>query len=254
MGLGDEIMALGRAETEYERTGKPVMICTAMGHPRQHPAWDGHPAVVQTFDEQAGKIIDGGGARPYIREWVGNQIIFNMDYRARAGRVVFDDQYRWVRPLGAYAIVAPTIKENASPNKSWGALRWEEAIDGFPIPVYQLCQSDAEAPIRGAIRIVTPTFRAALGLIESAALVLCNEGGTHHMAASMGTPAVVVFGAFVPPQVTGYDFHHNIAVETPEGYCGKWTACEHCQKAMAQITPDMVKQKAVGALELRHAK
>lgn len=243
MGLGDEIMALGRAERLYEQTGKPVSILTMTESPRDHDAWHGNPAWVYKGGE---RLVDGGGSRPYIRHWHGRRAIFNLDYKARAGRVHLTDAERDSCTLEPpYAIVSPELKKGASPNKDWGRRNWEAVIRDFPIPVYQLCPDDKTSPISGAIPYKTPSFRAALAAIEKAALVMAAEGGTHHMAASMKVPAVVVFGSFVPPSVTGYDFHYNIAVETDEGYCGRWEMCEHCRTALKSITPETVREKAI---------
>lgn len=247
MGLGDEIMALGRAEREYERTGRPVTICGQTEAPRDHPAWHGNPAWLPRGGK---KIIDGGGARPYIKHWHGRQAVFNMEYTPRAGRVFLSDTVRAACALEPpYAVVAPFLKDGASPNKSWGQKRWEAAIANFPVPVYQLCPDEKMPLIAGAIRYITPTWQDAMAAIERAALVMCNEGGSHHMAASAGVPAVVIFGAFTPPLVTGYEIHHNIAMETDEGYCGRYWPCAHCKKAMATITPEMVREKAFLILE-----
>jgi len=117
MGLGDEIMALGRAELVYEQTGRPVSICTMTECPREHDAWVGNPA----WEKNAGKkIIDGGGARAYIKNWHGRQCNFNMDHTARAGRIYLTEEERARCTLeGPYAIVAPNLKETASKNKIW---------------------------------------------------------------------------------------------------------------------------------------
>lgn len=244
MGLGDEIMALGRAERLYEESGNPVSILTMTEAPRDHEAWHGNPAWVHKGGK---RLIDGGGARPYIKGWRNKQALFNLEYRARAGRVYLTDDERalvaGMKP--PYAIVSPELKAGASPNKDWGKANWEQVIKDFPCPVYQLCPDDKTKPIKGAIACKTPSFRTALAVIEKAALVMAAEGGTHHMAASMRVPAVVVFGSFVPPSVTGYDFHYNIAVETDEGYCGRWEPCAHCRTALASITPGKVREKAI---------
>lgn len=249
MGLGDEIMALGRAEKAFFDTGKSVAITDAAGVPRNHPAWHGSAAW---NPQSTDKLIDCPGHRPYIKRWEGNRIIFNLDYRARAGKVHLSVLEMAAAELPKpYAIVAPFLKENASPNKDWGWQNWAKVIENFPIPVYQLCENADVQPIPGAIRYDTPDFKRALAAINRASIVLCNEGGSHHMAASRGVPAVVVFGAFVPPLVTGYDIHENFGIETPEGYCGRWDPCLHCKNAMAQILPNMVKEKAMNILEAR---
>lgn len=239
MGLGDEIMALGRAEAIYEQTGEPVAICRWGGYPRHHDAWVGNPA----WDEKSKlKILDGAGVRPYIVSWVNNRIVFNEEYRPRAGRIWLTEKERAFNTLtGDYAVVAPFLKENASVNKDWGFEKWEQVIAGMKIPVYQLVSHPSAHVIKGARRLYTSTFRKAAAIIAGAKVVMCNEGGTHHMAASMGVPAVVVFGSFISPKVTGYDFHTNIAVETPHGFCGRFFPCAECREAMNSITPAQVR-------------
>lgn len=243
MGLGDEIMALGLAERLFEQTGRPVSIVGMTEAPREHDAWRGNPAWVHKGGQM---LIDGGGSRPYISAWHGRRAIYNLNYRPRAGRIHLTDQERDSCALEPpYAVVAPEIKDGASPNKAWGVKNWEAVIQDFPIPVYQLMADPKDQPIKGAIAYHTPHFRNAAAAIEKAVLVLATEGGTHHMAASLRVPAVVVFGAFVPPTVTGYEFHYNIAVETDQGYCGRWDACDHCRKALESITPSQVREKAL---------
>lgn len=249
MGIGDEIMALGLCERASEQTGNPVSIVGMYGNPRDFDIWHGNPHW--NYNAQQ-KITDGGGSRNYIEGWKGRQAIYNLNYRARAGRIHLDKSHRNFaneycnKP---FAVISPRIKKGASPNKDWGENKWAEVIKEFSIKVYQLSPDKNEKPIDGAELIVTPSVKHACAIISRAALVLCNEGGTHHMAASMRVPAVVVFGSFVPPTVTGYEFHHNLAVQTDHGYCGKWDVCKTCQESLKIITPEMVKEKANLILE-----
>lgn len=249
MGLGDEIMALGRAERLHEKTGREVSILTMTGTPRRHETWIGNPSWVHKGGK---KLVDGGGARPYIK-FNGRQGVFNLEYKARAGRIYFDEGYFDNNIDGPYALINPHLKEGASPNKSFGFDRWAEVIKDFPIPVYQLCTNFHDEVLPGAKRLYTPILFDALAFISGAAVVMCNEGGTHHMAASMRTPAVVYFGGFIPPSVTGYQFHYNIAIENEHGYCGKWDSCKECEKIKNQIDPAMVREKAILMMESYNA-
>lgn len=246
LGLGDEIMALGRAEAHFEKTGQRVSICAAGGYPRDHEAWHGNPAWIH---EGGHKIIDGASVRPYHIGPLHGKGIWVLSHRARAGKVWLtkaernfaqEETFRLRLTGKRFAIVGVDVKSNASVNKDWGADNWQKVVDRMEIPVVQLMQKKTDIPLRGVIPIHTAHFRQAMAVMRHAALVMCNEGGNHHMAASMRVPAVVIFGAFIPPSVTGYDFHKNISVETPEGFCGNFSECRHCNKAMAQITPDMV--------------
>lgn len=244
MGLGDEIMALGEAERVFLETGRPVRIIDRYAKSREHPAWAGNPA----WDKHAQDFIqNGAGVRPYIQKWVGNRIIFNHQYRPRAGLIALGpDDYATCQAQGEFVIVAPNLKKEASVNKDWGFEKWQEVVNGLELPVYQLMGGD-EPILENVIPVSTPSFRAACAWIKKAKLVLCNEGGTHHMAASMGTKAVVIFGAFVPPSVTGYPIHCNITTKDAH-YCGNFSYCAECQNALAKITPDVVLSKARGFL------
>lgn len=239
-------MALGRAEKHFERTGERVSICAAGGYPRDHDAWHGNPAWIH---EGGHKIIDGASVRPYHIGPLSGKGIWILDHKPRAGKVWLTKAERdfAVNVLHAagltrrrFAVVGVDVKPNASVNKNWGLNNWQEVINRMTVPVVQLLQDKNQKPLDGCIGIYTGHFRQAMAIIAHAALVMCNEGGNHHMAASMRVPAVVIFGAFIPPSVTGYDFHRNIAIETPEGYCGNFGECRHCNKAMAQITPAVV--------------
>ena len=256
MGWGDEVLALGRAEREFMRTGRPVAIIGLDGQRRANLLWDGNPAVDPGADAT---ITDGPNARPYIERWEGSRIILNMKHRPRAGRVMLTQEERYWADFylpddlleRGFAVVSPHIKGNASINKSWGAGRWTEAIKDFPLPVLQLGPSPIDI-IPGAQYFETPTMRHAAAVIALAKIVLTNEGGSHHLAASMGTRAVVVFGGFMHPKVTGYPQHSNLIGDPMHVGCGKYEPCPACRNSLDKITPAMVKHAAKGILHGRH--
>jgi len=241
MGLGDELMCLGRLEKLYEETGKPHSVSCSIGIKRQHPAWLGNPA----WDNDAPQsIIDGGGYRPYIKHWQGNRIIFEDNHKARAGKIYLTKEEKdFIPVLGDYVVVAPSLKDAASPNKSWGFDKFQEVANKLGVKCVQLISDDKENILRGVVVVKTKTFRLAASVISRSKLVICNEGGSHHMAASMGVPAVVIFGSFISPETTGYNIHANITT-TEADYCGNWDDCPICKKSMEKITPDMVLSKA----------
>jgi hypothetical protein len=61
----------------------------------------------------------------------------------------------------------------------------------------------------------------------------------HHAAAALGVPAVVIFGGFISPAVTGYAAHANIFTGDDLG-CGNINPCPHCRAAMERISVDQV--------------
>jgi ADP-heptose:LPS heptosyltransferase len=79
-------------------------------------------------------------------------------------------------------------------------------------------------------------------------LYIGPEGGLHHGAAAVGIPAVVLFGGFIPPQVTGYKTHVNLTGGA-DFFCGSLQACKHCAEAMERIKSKHVCDAAKGFLE-----
>jgi hypothetical protein len=68
----------------------------------------------------------------------------------------------------------------------------------------------------------------------------------HHGAAALDVPAVVIFGAWIPPAVTGYAMHANLTGGATTA-CGSLRPCNHCRDALDAIKLTDVTQ-AVKAL------
>jgi hypothetical protein len=82
----------------------------------------------------------------------------------------------------------------------------------------------------------------AAAVIARAQAVVVPEGGLHHTAAVFGTPAVVIYGGFISPEVTGYAGQTAMYAKSDEHPlgCGWRVPCTHCQQAMASIVPETV--------------
>jgi ADP-heptose:LPS heptosyltransferase len=66
------------------------------------------------------------------------------------------------------------------------------------------------------VETVVTSIVAAARYIAGCRCYIGTEGFLHHLAAAFGKPAVVLFGAYSHPKVTGYDFHTNIWRDVPE--------------------------------------
>lgn len=106
----------------------------------------------------------------------------------------------------AYAVVVPGA--TYGPTKSWPAGKYRELVAAMvqDTPVV-LAGGAAErelcASVRGdARRVVDMSGMTTLGelfaLVESAGVVVANDSGVTHVAASLGVPAVVIFGSTSP--------------------------------------------------------
>lgn len=201
--------------------------------------WEGNPRIARPDEAYDDVICSHGGNRPYIvskavRQWVWRE------YGPTPGEIYLTAAELSLRQYGhGRVIVQPGIKAAASPNKHWGWANWQDLVQMKPgMPWLQIGDA-AEARLPGVEFLETRTFRDACGVLAGAATAVLHEGGLHHAAAALDVPAVVIFGGFIAPAVTGYAMHRNLFVHDkahPLG-CGYRVPCRHCQAAMASITP-----------------
>lgn len=249
MGIGDEIMVTGEVrKLVLRKTGVRVAVrdlrhgAGPKWH-RWHPVWDGNPHIArpgEPFDE----ILDNGPSnRPYIdgksvRFWVWKE------YGPEPGELYLTDAER---ALGSYArdriVIQPFIKASASPNKLWPMAFWQDLVFQTAHRFHWLQIGEGNEPrVYGAEFLRTASFRDACGVLAGARAAVLHEGGLHHACAALGTPAVVIFGGFISPSVTGYASQANLFVDSPQHPlgCGARTPCFHCHRAMQSIRPEIV--------------
>jgi len=85
-----------------------------------------------------------------------------------------------------------------------------------------------------------------MAILRRAKLYIGGEGGMHHGAAAVGVQGVVLFGGFIPPEVTGYALHTNLTGGAEA--CGSFNPCAHCAAAMQAIGVDEVLEHAMKRL------
>lgn len=172
------------------------------------------------------------------RKW-----IWNYKFRPIPGEITFStDELVFAEKYGSgFILIEPYVPfwKVGAINKQWPIPRYTELARSLSSKTCQLVQlihsRTSHLPYTRPIR--TTTFRMAMAVLSRAALYVGPEGGLHHAAAALGIPAVVIFGSWIPPQVTGYDQHTNLSYGKP---CGELARCHHCSDAMKQITVEMV--------------
>jgi len=239
MGIGDEIMAAGQAERLAKQAGKPVAILDKNGVPRWHEVWERNPYVDPKSDLT---ITNAPGARPYIQRWEGSTSVFNMDYVNHPGRLYLtQEHWDFAKQIdGPYIVAEPVVRRPSSLNKEWPMAYWHQLK--FQYPVIQMGVKADKPILPGAIFIKTPTIFHAAAIIANSCYVITSEGGTHHVAGAMRKPAIVIYGSFTSPKLTGYPNHDAITVEKPNHPCGKFDHCATCKEAMLEITPKKVQK------------
>jgi ADP-heptose:LPS heptosyltransferase len=176
-----------------------------------------------------------------------------MDFSPTPGEVFLDDIERNAgkRAGSGFVLIEPNIEawKSVAPNKDWGRKNYQAVVDrlvGAGHRVVQFAYPKAGLPLRGVQSIITTSFRDAVSVLSNAALYLGPEGGLHHASAAVSIPAVVLFGGFIPPSVTGYPTHANLTGGAEA--CGSLKPCEHCRMAMERITVEEVVEEALERL------
>jgi ADP-heptose:LPS heptosyltransferase len=109
--------------------------------------------------------------------------------------------------------------------------------------VYQIAPPGRPG-LTGFPLIRTNSFREAIAVLKASTLYVGPEGGLHHASAAVGTKAVVVFGGYISPKTTGYDFHECLTGGATRGCGTRRGMCEHCLKHLNRIAPEDVLRAA----------
>lgn len=258
MGLGDNLMATGMAKGAAKR-GKRV----AFGN-GETILWDQHSEqIFQDNPNVARPGSEGTSDLEWIPFYKGNRIynrqdyardrwIWNYDFKAIPGEMFFTDkELAFAKSFGeGFVLIEPHVPayKGCAENKTWPLMRYGNVVRSLKNRGHHVRQfSYVGGALAGVNQIQAPTFRHALAILARAALYIGPEGGLHHGAAAVGTPAVVIFGGFIPPQVTGYDNHVNLTGGAKA--CGSLTPCKHCSEAMDEIGSKDVYRAAKEILE-----
>lgn len=251
MGLGDEIMATAQVKKLVrEQPGKQVVIVDTKRNPRWNDIWKFNPHIVRDARSDASylMLMSGPGARPYMdragrwKEWgiEPGEIYLSPTEQQEAIRLkrAFSD-----RPTVA---IAPHTKNK--PNKDWGFNNYQAVVDLLPnVDFIQFRQNIKEQPLNHTAIVDTiQDVRLFATYIWGVDAILCSEGGMHHTAACFNKPGVVIFGGFIHPRYTGYDFQTNIV--SSDRICNSWALCHHCREALNSIPPDFVAEELVKIL------
>jgi len=209
--------------------------------------FQGNPQIARPGDEGKSNIqwIDFyKGHRQYNKmnakrtHWV-----WNYDFKATPGRFFLSfDEIEFAENCGhGFAVIEPNVPwhKTVAPNKDWGKPRYQAVADRLRADGWDVVQfSHGRDRLRNVRVVTTPTFRHAAAALSRAALAILPEGGLHHAAAALHIPAVVIFGGFIPPAVTGYAMHNNLTGGAEA--CGSLSRCQHCRDALDNISVDEV--------------
>ena len=257
MGAGDDIMATGMACGAADR-GKRIAF--GDGHkikwgPFSKAIFHGNPNIAPPGAERASDIEwihFYKGSRIYNKQGDGHWI-WNHNFSPVQGELYFTKkEIAFAEQLGkGFIMIEPNVAAKpCAPNKQWEVARYQWVANKLKADGHRTIQpvyKGAKHRLEGVQPIETPDLRHAAALLARASLYIGGEGGLHHAAAAVDTRAVVMFGGWIPPTVTGYMIHTNLAGS--DRFCGLFKACDHCKKAMDVIEAERVYQTAVEQLQ-----
>ena len=265
MGLGDDLMWCGEAAKQHQVTGKRVEPTGSKEfspfwhnlewiiHPEYNPPYPGEDVIqVPTHPNN--------GCRWYMDSWGPNKINFT-EYEPLRGHIRFSMTERlwsnsivkdWNCKGDKFVLVNPDSKNTTSANnKAWPFDYWQTLVDRISehVQVVRLKPASGQdvsghveynqPELKNCINVSYP-LRIAMAIARHASCIVTTEGGLHHVAASLGVPCIVLYGAFISPKQTGYKDQVNLYTGPEEGPYGSTVPDDRCTEAMKKITPEEV--------------
>ena len=141
-------------------------------------------------------------------------------------------------------------QKSVASNKDWGEHKYRKVAAELKrqgCHIIQFKHKNSRRILPEASLIDAGNFRKAIAALSRARLYVGPEGGMHHAAAAVHVPAVVLFGGFIPPQVMGYE--NQICLTGGAEACGNIRPCDHCRKAMQNISVEDVMAECMTILK-----
>lgn len=228
-------MATAQVKQIFERTSSQVVIVDRAGRVQWHEVFENNPKISPVAYRGTQRLINAGGVRPYIASKTPTHWVWKR-WNTSPGELFFSDEEKaFGAKHGGRILIEPHTKKEGS-NKAWLWERWQELVDrgGEYVQVGPI----GTPALRGIEFVPTRNFRLGCAVLAHSRAFVGTEGGLHHAAAAVSTPAVVLFSEFISPDITGYPKHRNL--HHAGGSCGMRTPCSGCRDSMLKISVDEV--------------
>ncbi|TWI58344.1 glycosyl transferase family 9 (putative heptosyltransferase) [Pseudomonas duriflava] len=240
MGMGDELMAAGQARMHYQQSGQKVLFVDRDGAPRWSEIWEHNPYILRQAEAGCIQLCNAPKSRPYIRD-KNKKTCAWQPFPLVAAEVFFtEEELAFGQAQAQGAIVVEPHTKVPDSNKAWPWERWEHLVS-YGFDFVQLGPVGTRV-LPGVRHVVTSTFREAVAVLAHARAFVGAEGGLHHAAAAVSTPAVVLFSEFISPRITGYPEHINLYEGKSLYGNGARLPCKQCRHSMLAISVEQVAQ------------
>ena len=254
MGLGDDIVFLGKAEEVYKETGKKIV-------PLYHAGWntlyDNVEFITEIKDENSLTMnardtnepsdihIDyytNGREQTILGERMVWRSFTPSRYAVRLTQTEIDTSTNETD----FIIINPDYKSTFfSKNKNWGFEKYQQLTnilyeDGHNIIRLKPGGNYNEPDLKNATNIYSDNLKKSIAIMSKAKLGITYDGLVTHVLSGFNIPVVNIQGGFVDEKTMSYDNNINIGYQHPKTPCGATYPCTHCDEANEYITVDMV--------------
>ena len=279
MGYGDEIMATGIAKIEKIKFPHKQIVIGNFKQKivTQSIVFLNNPNIIMDP-----KKIDKNKSIHFVNNYPGNRPhidysksikgknAWNLNFKPTPGELFFSkDEKDYAKKIFAEAnsfckqnqkynhkgiifIETTSVKINdprmgfKHTNKDWGNQNWDSLINKLKKDYLILQPLHKHSGKFHGVFSFNCSFREACAVMDLSNIYVGPEGGFGHVAAALKKPAVVIFGGWITPKVTGYDFHENVYIDIEDSPCGVFSYnCEHCKTCMKKITVPMIENLIV---------
>lgn len=230
----------------HAANGLPVMVVDHRGRPQWHEVFEGSPYILRRQTQaRINRVLSSSGHRPYIGMKTVARWLWNP-YQPKAAEMFFSaEEIAFAEPYRGMVMIEPNVKANNHSNKAWAKGRWPQVVSALPDVEFVQCVSGS-VKLNDVTLIAAPTFRHACAVLSVCRAFVGTEGGLHHAAAAVKTPAVILWSEFIHPSITGYRTQVNL--RHAGNPCGMRVNCRGCQKSMEAITVTEVVAALKGVL------
>ena len=270
MGYGDEIMTTGYVKEIKKKYPNHQIV---IGSPQKKliyysDIFKNNPniTIANKFDLRK-KVVwveSFPRNRPYILSKNEKQIIWNMKHRSIKGEFYFDkkektfanniiqkflknwndnNSKKFKKIIFIETSRKAKIKKHGLKNRDWGIENWIKFVDKYKKDYLFLQSIHKDSKIIKNIYSFKSDFRQACAVMSHCDIFLGWEGGFVQAAAALDKKALVLFGGWAHPSVTGYNFHKNIYIDIDKSPCGMLDDCEHCKKCRKLMNLELVCSK-----------
>ena len=133
-----------------------------------------------------------------------------------------------------------TVYYEHAVNREWGEKKWQRFISITSEDYILLKTSNIKEEHFDGLYSIVCDFRTTFSIMKKCDFFIGNEGGLAHLWAITRKKAIVIFGHWIPPHVTGYSFHLNLSTNLKD-HCGSLKKCEKCLSFFNDLDPEYIK-------------